>query len=50
VFSNDNSPAGAADFASETAATEWMRNEAANDPSLHGRLQVVPSSEKQVAA
>jgi hypothetical protein len=50
VFSNDNSPAGAADFASETAATEWMRNEAANDPSLHGRLQVVPSSEKQVVA
>jgi hypothetical protein len=50
VFTDDNSPAVAAEFSSATAANEWMRQAAANQPGLHGRLHVVPSSEKQAAA
>jgi hypothetical protein len=50
VFTSNNTSAGPTDFVSEAAATEWMRNASANDPGLHGSLQVVPSSEKQAAA
>ena len=50
VQTSDNSAAaGVMDFASETTANEWLRNAAANDPALHGRLHVVPASEKRVA-
>jgi hypothetical protein len=49
VFASDNRSAGA-DFGSETAATEWMKNTTAADPGRHGQLHVVPSSEKQAAA
>ncbi|MFN8059514.1 MAG: DUF6603 domain-containing protein [Vicinamibacterales bacterium] len=46
----DNRPvAGSRDFPSEGEAREWLRQQAAIDPRLQGRLQVVPSTEKSAA-
>ena len=47
--SNNRTAAGATDFASESEAREWLRQQAVDEPSRRGQLHVVPDTERNAA-